>query len=140
MTKEELAAKLNGRECDTKVSKEEYQEAIFDKLVIVYGASDDLMEFEGAIYDELGAYNGTTAMVDTQGLQTTFEQLQSDNAGESEYEDYFNRKGCGREIKAVWDHDGYSWVIETEIPHATFEIMEDGVKYCKGIVFSMNDI
>ena len=35
-------------------------------LVIVYGASDDLMEFEGAIEDEIGCYDGDTIHITKQ--------------------------------------------------------------------------
>jgi len=34
----------------------------------------------------------------------------------------------------------YFWTIDTNIPHETFDILADGEKYCKGIVFSLNDI
>lgn len=132
---------MNGREYPLTIGAGEKQAAKDAGLVIVYGASDDLMEFDGAIYDEIWAYNGTTVMVDTQGLQTTFDELRDDDdASESDYEDYFNRKGCGREIQAIWNEGGYSWVIDTKIPHATFDIMEDGEPYCRGIVFSLEDL
>jgi hypothetical protein len=38
-------------------------------------------------------------------------------------------------IDAVWCEGEYSWTYKTNIPHATFDIWEDGEKYCKGIVF-----
>ena len=34
----------------------------------------------------------------------------------------------------------YAWIYRTEIPHACFDILENGEKYCKGIVFSLNDL
>jgi hypothetical protein len=40
-------------------------------------------------------------------------------------------------IKALWDTEGYSWVYETEMPHASFDIMEDGETYCRGIVVEL---
>lgn len=68
MKKEELAAMLNGREYRNEITREEAAEAKAAGLVVVYGASDDLMEFEGAIRDELGCYDGGTAFVDKKGL------------------------------------------------------------------------
>ena len=50
MTKEQLAELLNGVEVEPK--KEHKAQAAEDGLVIVYGESDDLMMFEGAIYNE----------------------------------------------------------------------------------------
>jgi hypothetical protein len=139
MTKEELAAKLNGREYGNEVSKEECQEAALNKLVIVYGSSDDLMEFEGAIYNEVGAYNGTTVRVFDTDILRSWDSV-CDDRDEHECEQYFKDKAKAKEIKAIWCDRGYSWIYETEIPHATFEIMEDGDKYCRGIVFSMADL
>ena len=47
---------------------------------------------------------------------------------------------CAR-LEAVWcDGDEYSWTYKTDIPHATFDVMEDGEKFCRGIVFSVNDL
>ena len=42
------------------------------------------------------------------------------------------------EVKAVWhDKGGPCWTFETDIPHETFTVMEDGEPFCVGIVFSM---
>ncbi len=44
-------------------------------------------------------------------------------------------------LKAVWDDTGNPcWTYETDIPHETFEIYEDGELFCIGIVFSTKDL
>ena len=51
-------------------------------------------------------------------------------------------------IEAFWCNDEIrdelgeiiTWTYETDIPHETFMIYEDGDSYCRGIVFSINDI
>lgn len=50
-------------------------------------------------------------------------------------------------IKAIWcggetDENGQeiTWTYETEIPQETFMIYEDGEPYCRGIVFSVEDL
>lgn len=139
MTKEELAARLNGREYGIEMSRAEEKEAEAAGLVVVYGASDDLMEFLGAIDDELGAYEGTICRVDAEGLLPTWERV-CDEHDEAGAENYFKRKPFTKEIKAIWDRDGYSWIYETDIPHATFEINDEGGKYCRGIVFALADL
>lgn len=48
-------------------------------------------------------------------------------------------KGAAK-ITAIWDNYGYSWTYKTTIPHETFEIMEGEQKYCRGIVFSTDDL
>ena len=46
-----------------------------------------------------------------------------------------------REIEAVWCAPGKpTWSYETDIPHATFNICEDGELYCEGIVFSIDHL
>jgi hypothetical protein len=41
----------------------------------------------------------------------------------------------------LWAEEGdYSWTYATEIPHATFEVIEDDGPYCRGIVFALADV
>ena len=98
----------------------------------MFGASDDLMEFRGAIYDEVSAYNGTTALVAADGL---FEPC-GDNCKFSA-----SAQKEAVEIDALWcAEDGVSWSYKTDIPHATFNVMEDGEVYCRGIVFALSSL
>lgn len=132
----ELAASFNGSKYSFDVPREVALAAHEAGLVIVFGASDDLMEFRGAIYDELGAYNGTTALVDAKGLLSRDEDDEDE-----EIADYVSRKRSAKAIEALWCKEGdYSWTFATDIPHATFEIVEDGEPYCRGIVFSLNNL
>ncbi|MEX3764492.1 hypothetical protein [Paraburkholderia phenoliruptrix] len=129
-----LAAHLTGAEYGKEVSKEHAAAARANGLVIVYGASDDLMEFEGAIQDELGAYEGTTAYLTPTGL------LQNDCENE-ECPHFEKMKEKASTIEALWASEGdYSWTFKTDIPHETFEITEDGEPYCRGIVFALKDV
>ena len=43
-------------------------------------------------------------------------------------------------IKALWYDGEYIWSYETSIPHTTFDIIEDGRKYCRGIIFNINNL
>jgi len=120
ITKEQLAAMLDGKEYGNEATNQVSEIAKANNLVIVFGASDDLIEFQGAIYDEIDCYNGGTAYVNQQGLCT---------------------EGKCEKIEALWcKEDTYSFTYKTDIPHATFDIVEDGDKYCRGIVFSLNDL
>ena len=140
MTKEELAALLNGMEYPLRIGKALVRQAEAEGLVIVYGASDDLMEFEGAIHDEIGAWNGVTVDVDANGLLPDFDELVADR-DKDDLRDYFRREPHTKAIEAIWGDGGdYSWTYETEIPHVTFDVLEDGERYCRGIVFSMADL
>jgi hypothetical protein len=94
-------------------------------FVVVFGASDDLMEFRGAIHDEIGAYEGTTAFIDAKGLLPDYENLDVDD--KEELKDYFSREPKSKSIEAIWcppngegDNPEMSWGYKTEIPHETF--------------------
>lgn len=132
MTKAELAARLNGREVGDEITREEALEAKKEELVVVYGASDDLMEFDGAICDEVGCFNGGFAYLTGDGLL----ENECDN---EDCPHYLRLREKAVTIEAIWAA-GCSWSYQTTIPHATFDVMEDGERYCRGIVFAMSDI
>lgn len=137
MNAKELAGLLNNRTYPLRIPKDIVEAAKAFGLVIVYGASDDLMEFEGAIYDELGAYDGTTAYVDAKGLLPERDQIEEDDV----LKDYFARQPHAKPIHALWCPDSlYSWTFKTDIPHETFEITDDCEPYCRGIVFALKDL
>ena len=50
-----------------EIPEEVIKEAERNGIVIVSGASDDLCELEGAVYDEFGCYDGGTAYIDEEG-------------------------------------------------------------------------
>lgn len=111
MTKESLAALLNGREYRDEITHSEEDAAKAAGLVVVFGGSDDLCELRGAITDERDCYNGGSMKIK------------------------------GKLLKMLWCKEpGYSWTYSTNIPHAVFDIMEDGEKYCRGIVFAIADL
>ena len=70
MTKEELAAQLDGWEYHNDFPKELLQAAKESKLLIIYGGSDDLVCFAGAFQDEADASDGGTILLSKQGIPT----------------------------------------------------------------------
>ena len=135
MTKEEAAAALDGCWYGREVTREMEAALKADGLVAVFGASDDLMEFRGAIRDEVGAYDGGYAHLTRAGLLT--------NDCDNDRCPHFERaKETAATIEAIWSPEGeaISWVYRTSIPHATFIVEEDGEPYCRGIVFSLSDV
>lgn len=134
-----LAAMLTGREYGSEITRAEEAEAKAAGLVIAFGASDDLLELRGAIHDEAGAYDGGKVRVDRAGIIPNFEDIDRDD--KEELRRYFKRENGGSEIEAAWEGEpGYSWIIKTSVPHETFEIVEDGEPYCRGIVFAHADL
>lgn len=132
MTKEELAELISGRATYEELTSQEAQCAKESGLVVVFGRSDDRMEFRGAIRDEVGCYEGGIAYLDKRGL--FIDKCENDSCPYEEKE----RQKC-RTIRAIWNDKGNPcWTYETEIPHAEFNIYEDGEIYCVGIVFDMS--
>ena len=135
MTAIEAAKELDGCEYTQEGSKELFERMKDAGLVAVFGASDDLIEFRGAIYDEVDAYEGGTAYLDQNGL------IQNDCEND-ECPHFEKLKSKARTIEAKQgdvDDDQY-WSYETTIPHTTFKIMEDDGVYCLGIVFNMRSL
>jgi len=131
MTKEELAKTIYGRQCDVGISKSDCEIAEENGLVIVYGYSDDLMEIEGGICDEIDCYHGGTAYFNETELWV--DMYTDDYRVYAEKE----REKC-KTIEAVWHDNGNPcWTYETDIPHAKFNLFEDDELYCVGIVFEM---
>ncbi len=127
----EFAQILDGRQYDyPQLTEEELQIAKENGFVIVYGASDDLMEFAGAIEDEGGCFDGGDVWFNrervTDGPITTAERC----------------------IEALWcDKDALddkgqviTWTYKTDIPHEVFMIYEDQDPYCRAIVFRLEDV
>lgn len=137
MTKEGLAALLTGSAYPFDVRGPLLHQAEVADLVVVFGASDDLMEFRGALCEEISAFGGTVVLVTKGGLFQEDECASScryyEQARQQAHEE-------GKTITALWAVDGYSWKYKTAIPHATFEIVEEGTPYCQGIVFALADV
>ena len=139
MNTKDLAKLLDGREMGSEINEAEEALAHGKGLVVVFGASDDLVEFRGAIEDEQGCYDGGTMLVDKKGLLPERDQI--DDGDDDALKDYFKREPKAKKIEACWcAEDGYSWTYSTDIPHETFEIVEGGEPYCRGIVFSIKDL
>lgn len=137
LTKELLAVALHGRARGDEMTKEEEQQAKAAGLVVIFGASDDLMELRGAITDEFSCYDGGTALIDAKGLLPERENIE----GDDELKDYFAREPLAKKIEALWGDEGdYSWTYRTNIPHATFDVVGEGGPFCRGIVISVGDL
>jgi hypothetical protein len=134
MDSKTLAAALNGQPYPLRLSKQLAADAKSERLVVVFGQSDDLMAFAGAIDDELGAYNGGTAYLTSEGLLRR--ECDDDRCP------YFEKlQKLAATVEARWCKEAsYNWTFRTDIPHETFEVLDDGVAQCRGIVFSLADV
>lgn len=151
MTKYQLAEQING--CGYREEDEHFDASTARKsgLVAIFGASDDLLEFRGAIHEELGAWNGTNAYI--------FKKKGEWAAlNENDFEEYKEKlEDVGMlggfkywQIKAEWspvikeegkDNIVASWLITGDTPEQVhFDVMEDGELYCRGIVIDLNEL
>lgn len=125
---QEIAKHLQGNHYGQEVPAHIQKAAKDAGIVIVFGYSDDNCEFVGAIEAEIPCWKGGEIYF---------------NKDESKFTDEANM------IEAVWcdtekvyhdSGDYFSWTYKTDIPHATFDIFEDETPFCRGIVFSVNDL
>jgi Ribosomal protein L4 len=138
MTAKELAERLNKRQYRAEMTDAEKALAKENRLVVVFGASDDLMEFRGAIYDEVDCCEGGVAFIDRDKVYRKPRCCEVDADECPLLREKLDGLTC---IEAVWCGDtGASWSYKTLAPHETFEIMEDDELYCIGIVFSLDDL
>ncbi len=136
MTVKELARLLDGRRYGYVITNDEQAVAKAANLVIAYGYSDDLLEFEGAICDEVGAYEGGTAYVKN-GFLIAAPHCGDESNQCKLYQEFLS---TAHKITAVWRGGaGPCWTIQTDIPHETFKIYEDREVVSVGIVFRAED-
>jgi len=123
ITLKEFAAMLHGRDCSPNLSQNELLLAKLRGFVVVYGDSDDRVEFEGAIRAE-GHTNPLTkdSPAGVLVLSDSGELLDEDSDLYAEYIN-INRNA----IKVFYcSKDNLNWVFETDIPHETFLTYEGG--------------
>lgn len=97
-------------------------------IVVVFGYSDDNIEFRGVIDDELGCFDGGLFHVTKHGV------ISDDNYSGPNYID-------ARWFEEVTDDLGrISWTYETDIKHETFMLYDEGEPWCRGLVFSINNL
>ena len=137
MTTKEFAQMLNGREFLNEITREEAELARKNGIVVAYGVDDNLVEFKGAIEAELGACDGKTLYLSRNGKIYSEDYYVMDCAEEI---DLLNRFLIPDAITTLFVTDEYCWEYQTEIPHETFDVIVENEKFCRGIVFYLDDV
>jgi hypothetical protein len=133
MNLKEFAKTLDGRNEGVETTKLEELQAKELGYVIVFGYSDDNVEFRGAIDDEAGCFNGGEVYLDENGI---FEECEE----ECKYSKAAKEKCKELSIECEGE-EGYFWTYEIGVPHETFDILdEEGNKWCQGIVFELKEV
>jgi len=144
VTKEEMAAKLGGREYGDEITREEEKLAKESGLFVIFGYSDDNLEIRGVQNDEFGCYNGRTFLLDEKGILPATRLEDLDFESEEEVRDFLKRKDLAHELRAIWcdtsSPDLPPWTYSIDVPHASFNIYEDGELVCIGLVIAAEDL
>ena len=112
MTLKEFAEMLYNREYGNEITKEEEQLAKELGFVVVFGYSDDNIEFRGAVDEEIGLYE--SGEIGNELLPAPI------------FADLFPEDiGC-------------TWAFGTSLPHEEFHVFEGDYLYCVGIVCDVN--
>lgn len=133
MTKEQLAKTLDSREVDSLLSGDDSLIASENNLVVVFAYSDDLVELEGAIVDELDCWQGGTFYYDQ--LKERWIDIDDSFEGVNLEECFTISAICNDKTK----YEGL-WYLQTNLPHARFEAKKDDEPFCSGFVFDYNDL
>ena len=140
MTPQEFAIGLNNAQRGDLISPAEEVIARENRLVVIFGCADGNMQFRGAIRDEIDSESDEDPVwfifVHPDGYI-----MRGDHSCNCNYCNFTELQGKAKEVEALWFAEpGYSWTYRTEIPHATFEVFDGANTYCRGIVFSLDDV
>lgn len=137
MTKEEVAKVISlklGVESFDNILKDIKEVLKANNITIIYGASDDLVEFEGAIYDECS--EGDTILFDSNGVHKN-----TCDCGE-ECPNYITPSHVKYVIGSFADviNTTHLWSFETDAPF-TGILYKDSEGYeCEALVIDLKDI
>lgn len=122
ITAKELQVKMHGGQYYDTASK--YAD-IADKsgLIIIEGASDDLVNCFGVIGGSLEVGHGSHFYVSSQGYIATRNRKFEDS----------NR------VNVIQGGDFY-WSYKSKIPHLTFDTYECGKPWCRGLIIDIKDL
>ena len=131
MDLKKFAETLEGKQYEyPQFSKEEIQIAKDNNFVIVYGASDDLVEFDGAITDEGDCWEGGKILVEAiPGGGVVDGPVKTPT-----FLFHLEIKWCKDKDK---NGNIISWTYNVPIEHENFMIYENEKPYCRGFVFKV---
>jgi len=123
ITLKEFAAMLHGRDCQPNLTPEELLLAKDKGFVVVYGDSDDRVEFEGAIRAE--GYTNPLTKDSPAGVLVLSDKGALLDEDSDLYAEYVKEN---RNMITVYycRRGDPNWVFETDIPHETFLTYDGG--------------
>ena len=142
MNTQEFANLLNGRQYRSEITSEEEALAKENDLIVFFSYSDDTAVLCGAIDENLSAWDGCEIYF----TKTTSNKIKL--FSEEEYEEVrlsfldFDIDFKTVKVNFVWSPEELdcSFLVETDLPHHKFDILEGEDLYCRGIVVNKQDI
>lgn len=131
MTPAELARTINGRQYLYELTAQERGLASAFQLVVVCGRSTDLVLFDGVWDLLLPCPGGDIFIVSAQRAQS---------ARSADAERCRTTVGGGRFLRTLREHQGYTWAYRTRIPHSQFDVLIGDAKYCRGVIFTLENL
>lgn len=139
MAARKFVSSLGQVQIGEEISNAEIKNAKDQGLVVVYGYSDDNAEFRGAMTGEASCYDG--GHIDFNARGKFFSEDILEDIENLFLEGFIDKIPEVNRITAVWcAKDCPAWTYVTDIPHATFDVMEEGEVWCRGIVFHISDL
>jgi len=130
---------LHGRQNGKVLFQKEENIASMNGWTVIYGCSDDLIEFEGYISEEMSQYGSDSLhIVKKKDSLEVLDDYDYNNINQK-FEEY-NIKLPSVKILFNNNHDDYYWYIYSDVPYLSFDIMEDDEKFCRGIIIDKIDI
>jgi hypothetical protein len=155
LTKKELAEELDNRQAylpkiGSKITDGEIALAKENNLVVVYGYSDDLVEFRGAIRDEV--YYKQEFIVTNEGIQTSecedencpYFKKEMEKAIENKTAIKIKAHFCGEDLPDdVYEASGepeWYFTVTPNVKIETFKFFDGDMLCCIGLVFDLDEI
>lgn len=112
-----------------------YLEPFFGSGGVFFNKDKSNIETINDLDGEVGCYESGTILLTKSGV------LLTPDCGQDDCPYFEIAKRNAKKLVAKWNDSGSPcWSFETDIPHETFEIFDDGELFCTGIVFSMEDL
>lgn len=137
---EDFAKILDWCERGHELSPENEKIAKENDLLVVFGYSDDNIELEGAISDEIWAFSKQKFHIDIPKKKVYLPSQHYVDEGElnedfQDIMDFYLKDQC---IDIEWEFkDNWVWELQTNAIHFRFNIMEDWEKFSDGLVIFM---
>ena len=131
-----FASRIDGCEYGDELTQAERKDAAALGLLVVFGASDDLVEFRGVIDDELGARGDEVFPIARQRDGRLWVAVEPPANADELIAHGWTAPPVAFSVRVEWCPEGFdgSWRITADVPFAPFDVLEDGELYCRGAV------